>query len=207
MRDYRMTRTHTFTCEPRSLPRSPRSALASRPCRVSRVGDNRGSYPAARPQRNRCDAPPPPRLLPQKARHRRSAGVGHEVPRVTGGLSEEPGGYQLGRDAPGHQREGDVAPPRHAVIVPPTQSALQPEPQRQASRNQQNVGDVPIPQWRDTRSWNQPAIDEVRRARRNTERIAPVKKTPVAQLHSKAAVARPKPSARSVLRKNRMLTT
>lgn len=144
---------------------------------------------------------------PQETRNHRSTGVGNCVPPVASRLRKYSRGDQLGGNRPRDQHESDLTPPRHAVIAPPADPALHPQPQRQSRGNQQEIREVPLPQRRLQGGRHQPAIHGVRRARNQADRIAPVPEVPVARVHSKAAVARPTPNANSVFSRNLMLTS
>ena len=193
------------------LERTPHGARQTAPPGLPTRHFDRANYPRLPSRSGRSGPRGGPSAsggpLPYETCNHRAAEVGDCVPAVTDRLWKDPGGNQLGRDRPRDQHERDLPPLRHAVIAPPAEPALQPQPQRHPSRNQQEVREMILPPRRLHGRRHQPAIHGVRRSRNQAKRIAPVPEVLVARVHSRAAVASPTPNASSVFNRNFMLTS
>ena len=87
------------------------------------------------------------------------------------------------------------------VAVSQSKPPLEPENKRQRSGNEKKIVEVLVKKGPRANGFNQPAIDGVEQAGRETQRVDPVTEG----LHKRAVITSPAPIARSTFRQNTVM--
>jgi len=173
--------------------RCGRVAVAGRreaaPSSSNEARSDRSSY--RRLSDPRCWSAVPPRKGDDRAKR-----VGQRVERISGGSGDQPRADPFKEKSPGNETKKDLRDGGHLIVRAEAELTLQEQQRRNRARDQQQVVKMAAQKRRVQVRLEGPAIQRVKRARANKQRIANVAE----RLQSSARITRPKPSVRTNFR-------
>ena len=122
--------------------------------------------------------------------------VGKRIPRIGGGARNESRADPFKEKSPGKETKNDLRDGGHLIVRAEAELTLQEQQRRNRARDQQQVVKMAAQKRRVQVRLEGPAIQRVKRARANKQRIANVAE----RLQSSARITRPKPSVRTNFR-------